>query len=72
MEDWGSQKIAVREQEDKGIRSKLGKIGARSLGHKREQEDLLRTDKRKRKKLNYAVEQEDWGEHDPTESNTPT
>ena len=51
MEDWGSREIAVREQEDKIRRSKLGKIDAKSRSNKREQEEEPGTVKKRKKRL---------------------
>ena len=69
MEDWDSQKTAAREQEDKEMRSKLGKIKNKSIGNKREQEDHAGATRKRRKKLKYAKEQEDWGEQITSEDN---
>ena len=61
IEEWGSQKLQEREQIDKAHRSKLAKITERNRVEKREQELSNEGDKKRRKKLKFRREEEDWG-----------
>ena len=61
--DWGSRLYKKRELEDKAMRSKVTKIVERKASDKREQEEAPEgAERKKRRKLKYSLEQDNWGE----------